>query len=233
MFVTQTEVESETSMGDGMLGQFLETVQQRRPQLLRTARRMTMHPEDAEDVLQEALMKAYRALPRFRGDSKMSTWLSAIVQNTAMEHLRSRRSRLFVSIDSFNRSESGAVEFDLPDHGLTPEESCAQGELHRMLYVEVGRLSFSSRRAIELCALNETSQAEAARMLNTSISSVKAGVFRGKRILTCLIEERMNPPRRQSLPRADKGTAHGPASPPTSCRRKERIGCAGARETNM
>ena len=73
--------------------EFLETAERRRPQLLRMARRLTQSNEDAEDIVQEAFMKAYKALARFRGESQMSSWLGAIVQNTAHEHLRNRRGR--------------------------------------------------------------------------------------------------------------------------------------------
>ena len=197
MCLMEAEVESESSVRDGLLAEFLATAQQRRPQLLRIAQRMTMHTEDAEDVLQEAMMKAFRALPKFRGEAKMSTWLNAIVQNTALEHLRSRPNKVFLSIDCLCHTENGAVEFDLPDLELNPEERCSREELNRMLRAEINRLSFACRRPIELCALNETPQIEAARMLNTSIATVKSGVFRGKRILNRMIERRMQPPRRR------------------------------------
>lgn len=179
----QAEVEAEASVSDGTLEQFLEAAERRRPQLLRIARRMTTQNEDAEDILQDALMKAYKALAKFRGESKMSTWLSAIVQNTAREHLRNRKGRVFVSIEYFCDSENGIVEIDLPDQAMNPEESCARTELHRVLHAEIEKLSFVCRRSIELCALQETPQSEAAVILNTSTATVKSGVFRGKRIL--------------------------------------------------
>ena len=91
------EVETNTKMPEGRIQEFLETAERRRPQLLRMARRLTNSNEDAEDIVQEALMKAYKALEKFRGESQMSSWLGAIVQNTAHEHLRSRRNRVFVS----------------------------------------------------------------------------------------------------------------------------------------
>src|SRR6516165_75791 len=97
--LSTAELESEAPMCDGRLREFLETAERRRPQLLRMARRLTQCHEDAEDILQESFMKAFKALARFRGESQMSSWLGAIVQNTAHEHLRSRRNRVFVSIE--------------------------------------------------------------------------------------------------------------------------------------
>ncbi len=142
--------------------EFLETAERRRPQLLRMARRLTNSNEDAEDIVQEAFMKAYKALAKFRGESQMSSWLGAIVQNTAHEHLRSRRNRVFVSIEFLNKEDNEVVEIDLPDPAKNPEESWQSKEMEDILREEVGKLGLVCRRAIELCMLEEQPQLEAA-----------------------------------------------------------------------
>lgn len=212
----QPEVESESSISRGTLEQFLETAERRRPQLLRIASRMTDQHADAEDILQDALMNAYRALPKFRGESKMSTWLSAIVQNTAREHFRGRRRRIFVSIDHFCDSENGAIEFDLPDLAMNPEETCAHSELNRVLHAEIDRLSSVCRRSVELCAIQEIPQSEAAVILNTSLATVKSGVFRGKRVLRHLILTRMHGA-------GERATVAGRAHPQTGCTSRRKV----------
>jgi len=88
-----TGMEEDTQIPNRALDLFLRTTEERRTQLLQVARRITNGGEDAEDILQEAFPKAYKALPNFRGDSSMSTWLTAIVRNTAREYLRERRRR--------------------------------------------------------------------------------------------------------------------------------------------
>lgn len=70
-----------------------------RRQAYRIALRITKNPADAEDVLQESLLKAYQNLPRFRGESSLSTWLGSIVTNQAITTLRQRCSRNEVSLD--------------------------------------------------------------------------------------------------------------------------------------
>ena len=162
---------------------FLHTAEQRRAQLLSIARRVTNSSEDSEDILQDAFLKAYQALPRFRGESQMSTWLSAIVQNTAFEYLRSRRGRVFVSIEYVSKDATDIVQQDFPDTRDTPEQSCARRELEEMLHAEIGRLSQGCRRAIELCVLDQYSQAAAASVLQVRAETVKSRVFRAKRIL--------------------------------------------------
>lgn len=190
------EVEMDAPMLDGLerdgrIQEFLDTAERRRPQLLRMARRLSNSNEDAEDILQEAFMKAYKALAKFRGESQMSSWLGAIVQNTAHEHLRSRRNRVFVSIEYLSREDNEVVEIDLPDPSKNPEESCQSKEMESILREEVSKLGLVCRRAIELCMLEERPQVEAADSLRLSVATMKSRVFRGKRLLGHAVSRRL------------------------------------------
>ncbi len=190
------EIDTDAPMREGpvcdrRIREFLETVEQRRPQLLRMARRLTNSNEDAEDIVQEAFMKAFKALAKFRGESQMSSWLGAIVQNTAHEHLRSRRNRVFVSIEYLSRQDNEVVEIDLPDPRKNPEETWQSREMDNILREEVDKLGFVCRRAIELCVLDEQPQLTAADSLSLSVATMKSRVFRGKRILGRAISRRL------------------------------------------
>jgi RNA polymerase sigma-70 factor, ECF subfamily len=185
------EVETNAVMPEGRLMQFLETAERRRPQLLRMARRLTNSNEDAEDIVQEALMKAYKALTKFRGESQMSSWLGAIVQNTAHEHLRSRRNRVFVSIEYLSKQDNEVMEIDLPDPGKNPEQEWQSREMEGILRDEVSKLGMVCRRAIELCMLDECPQLEVAQSMNLSVAAMKSRVFRGKRILARTLSRRL------------------------------------------
>ena len=185
------EVETNAVMPEGRLMQFLETAERRRPQLLRMARRLTNSNEDAEDIVQEALMKAYKALTKFRGESQMSSWLGAIVQNTAHEHLRSRRNRVFVSIEYLSKQDNEVMEIDLPDPGKNPEQEWQSREMEGILRDEVSKLGMVCRRAIELCMLDECPQGEVAQSMNLSVATMKSRVFRGKRILARTLSRRL------------------------------------------
>jgi len=185
------EVEVDAPILEDRLREFLDTAEQRRPQLLRMARRLTNSNEDAEDIVQEALMKAYKALARFRGESQMSSWLGAIVQNTAHEHLRSRRNRVFVSIEYLSKQDNEVVEIDLPDPGKNPEEIWQSKEMEGILREEVSKLGMVCRRAIEICMLDESPQLAAAQALNLSVATMKSRVFRGKRILSRTVSRRL------------------------------------------
>jgi len=185
------EVEMDAPMREGRLREFLETAERRRPQLLRMARRLSNTNEDAEDILQEAFLKAYKALAKFRGDSQMSSWLGAIVQNTAREHLRSRHNRVFVSIEYLSKEDNEVVEIDLPDPARNPEEDWQSKEMEIILHDEIGKLGKVCRRAIEMCVLDESPQLAAAQSLNLSVATMKSRVFRGKRILERTVSRRL------------------------------------------
>ncbi|HUB29744.1 MAG TPA: sigma-70 family RNA polymerase sigma factor [Terracidiphilus sp.] len=169
---------------------FLQTAEQRRGQLLHMARRITNRSEDSEDILQEAFLKACQALPKFRGDSQMSTWLNAIVRNTALEYLRSRKGRLFLPIEPVGTDSSSAPGMDFPDNRDTPEQCCERKEMETILHTEMGKLSTGCRRALELCFLEGCSQITAARLLNVRTETVKSRVFRGKRILHRMVSRK-------------------------------------------
>ncbi len=201
------EIDSEAAVLEDRLQEFLETAERKRPQLLRMSRRLTQCNEDAEDVLQEAFMKAYKALSRFRGEAKMSSWLGAIVQNTAHEHLRSRRGRVFVSIEYMNKEENEVVEINLPDPGKNPEEEWEGREMENILREEVTHLSHVCRRAIELCVLDERPQLEVANSINLSVATMKSRVFRGKRILAHSLERRLGPRHAAMLMTASQGVS--------------------------
>jgi RNA polymerase sigma-70 factor (ECF subfamily) len=193
MSIALSAVETQTvaPTREDRIREFLETAERRRPQLLRMARRLTNSNEDAEDILQEAFMKAYKALANFRGESQMSSWLGAIVQNTAHEHLRSRRNRVFVSIEYLSKQDNEVVEIDLPDPSKNPEELCQTKEMETILREEVNKLGVVCRRALELCVLDERPQLAVASSLSLSVATMKSRVFRGKRILGRALSRRL------------------------------------------
>lgn len=168
---------------DSVQAKFLRAAAERRPQLLQVARRIINRSEDAEDILQDAFLKAYKALPNFRGEAQMSTWLTAIVKNTAREHMRAQRGRVSLSIEYTAGNDNEVIAMDFPDARPNPEESCGRREMEELLHGEVNKLNRGCRQVIERCMLQEQSQMEAAEALQIRVATVKARVFRAKRML--------------------------------------------------
>lgn len=157
--------------------------EERRAQLLWDVQRVTKSSEEAEDIVQEALLRAWRNLQQFRGDAQISTWLRAIVRNTAREWLRNRGSRVNVPIGVLRSEEDEFPVLELTDTRPDPEETCARQEMERLLHAEIKALTLVSRRAIELCALEERTLLEAARTLNVNVVTIKSRLFRGRQVL--------------------------------------------------
>src|ERR1035438_3705619 len=102
-------------------------------QLFRIAQHITQNREDAEDVMQDAFLKAYEKLDQFQGNSKFYTWLVRIAVNESLMRLRKRRTGRMVSIDEDVETEEGSVPRDLADWAPDPEQNYNQTELHKIL----------------------------------------------------------------------------------------------------
>jgi RNA polymerase sigma-70 factor (ECF subfamily) len=184
------EIEIDPVVWNDKVCSFVQAVQQRREHLVRVARRFAPSGEEAEDIVQEALLRAYRSLPRFRGEAKMSTWLQTIVRNAAHEWLRGQKGRVLVPLEC--RTEDGSMPLNIPDPRRTPEEHCEAAERSRILALELERLSPGCRRAVELCIFDEMKQRAAAKRLNVSEVAIKARIFTAKRLLRDAIRTKID-----------------------------------------
>lgn len=181
--VTGTPTAVAMNKGNGKLAAFMQIAEEHRAHLLRFAWRMTDCREDAEDIVQLALTKAFANLSRFRGESQMATWLHVIVRNTATEFLRNRRGRSLVSLEYARCNDDTPVVHDVPDPRRNPEEYCERREMEDVLFTEMDRLDSVCKLAIQMCVLDGLSQRAAANTLNISVSTIKSRIFRGKRML--------------------------------------------------
>jgi len=150
--------------------------------VLAVAQRITNNREDAEDVAQESLQKAFLHLCSFQEKSRFSTWLTRIVMNQAFMLLRGRRRVLEVLPESPDDVDRASTE-TFVERSPNPEESCWQRERKQLLTKAIDRLSPITRKAILLRDIEEKSVEETAQILNTSIGAVKARVFHGRRRL--------------------------------------------------
>jgi RNA polymerase sigma-70 factor, ECF subfamily len=165
------------------VAELIEVAERYRSRLLWLATRITNRREDAEDIVQQAIMKAYTNLAKFRGESRMRTWLTAIVQNTAREYARSGRGRTFIPLESDPHREGAHDELELQDPAMDPEERFERWERVEKLYSAIGRMSGSNQRLIQLCVFEEMPYAQVASQLNTRLSAVKSRMFRSKHLL--------------------------------------------------
>lgn len=163
--------------------EFLGVVEQSRAGLLRQALNFTNCRDEAEDMVQEAFLRAYRNLPYFRGRAKMSTWLHVIVKNIGREWLRNRKGRSDLPLECARNRDDEPIVLDFPDPGRDPEQCCGDREMTSILRSEIGELNPVCRHAIMMCALEELSYREVAKTLGTNVCTIKSRVNRGKQML--------------------------------------------------
>jgi RNA polymerase sigma-70 factor (ECF subfamily) len=144
------------------------------------ARRLTPFYEDAEDIVQESLLRAFHNLSQFRGDAKMSTWIQSIVRNTARDWLRRQRGRIVLSLEHIRNDDDESQGFDISDPARGPEELLAVSELERIMLAEVDKLGENYRGAIKMCQLGEVPQKEVASLFKVNVLTLKSRVFKAK-----------------------------------------------------
>jgi RNA polymerase sigma-70 factor (ECF subfamily) len=162
---------------------FIRVLEQSRAPLIRVAYRTTRNMDEAEDIVQEAFMKAFIGLNQFRGESRVETWLQTIVVNTARNWARGRRGYVPVQLEQCRQSDSELVPLEIADDRRNPEQSCAYHELETRLLSAVEQLGARYKAVIRMCILGECSYLEASSRLNLSLVTVRARVFRGREIL--------------------------------------------------
>src|ERR1700740_917734 len=113
----------------GDVSAFEDLVRRYDRNVFRIAQHITQNREDAEDVVQDAFLKAYSNLNQFQGQSKFYTWLVRIAVNEALMKLRRRRTDKTVSIDEDVETEEGSMPRELADWGPNPEQLYRQSEL--------------------------------------------------------------------------------------------------------
>jgi RNA polymerase sigma-70 factor (ECF subfamily) len=146
----------------------------------RTALRLLGNVADAEDTVQDAFLSAFTHLDQFRGQAKMSTWLTAIVINAARMKLRRRSPQAQISLDETHGEHNLLLAEVLPDHQPNPEEVCCRRELAERLADATTQLSPTLRKTLQLRDLDGLSISETAQLLGVPDGTVKAQLSRGR-----------------------------------------------------
>ena len=147
--------------------------------LYKRAYRYLGNVPDAEDVVQDALLSAYKNVGQFRGQAQISTWLTTIVTNAALMKLRQRRG-VWLSLEQLNREDGLTFSEVLPDSRPDPEEICVSSDAHNRLLAIANSLSPSLRRTFQLRDIDGLSTRETARLLGVPEGTVKAQVARAR-----------------------------------------------------
>ena len=151
--------------------------------------RYVRNPAEAEDIAQEAFIKAYRALPQFRGDSAFYTWMYRIAINTAKNSLASRdRSPIKYDLDLNDPEESHSVQTRLQDPD-TPEGMALTEEIRGIVNSAIDALPEELKTAIVLRELDGLSYEEIAAAMECPVGTVRSRIFRAREAIDKRLRE--------------------------------------------
>lgn len=160
--------------------------------MLAVARRLVGNDEDARDVVQDALLSAFRSISRFEGQARVSTWLHRIVVNTALMKLRTRRRKPEESIEpllpAFNEDGHHAIRFSEWEGA---DRMLERDEVRRVVREAIDGLPEAYRTVLMLRDIEELSTEETAEALQITSNTVKTRLHRARQALRTVLDERL------------------------------------------
>ena len=159
---------------------FAELVNRYERKIYRLAKNITRNDEDAEDVLQDAFLKAYTHLDNFKGDSKFYTWIVRIAVNEALMRLRKRKTDRSVPLDEPVELGEETVQREIAVWEDNPEQQYSQEEWRKILDEAVDSLKPDFRTVFVLRDIEELSTEETAETLGISVPAVKSRLLRAR-----------------------------------------------------
>jgi RNA polymerase sigma-70 factor (ECF subfamily) len=167
---------------------FEELVKRYDRNVFRIAQHITQNREDAEDVVQDAFLKAYTNLEQFQEQSKFYTWLVRIAVNEALMKLRRRRPERTVYLDEDVQTEDDSMPREVADWSPNPEQQYTQAELRDILSKTIQGLPTGFRAVFVLRDVEGLSTEETAQALELSVPAVKSRLLRAR----LQLRERLN-----------------------------------------
>lgn len=160
---------------------FAALVKQYDRHLYRLAFNITRNPEDAKDVVQESLLKAYTHLDRFKGTARFYTWLVRIAVNEALMKLRKTRGENWISLDeSLEGNDGGLMSKEIKDGSENPEERYCRSEPQEFLATAIRNLRLPYQVVFRLRDVAGLSTKETAQTLRLSTTAVKSRLRRAR-----------------------------------------------------
>ena len=152
--------------------------------------RMVHNREETEDLVQEAFMKAFKALPTFNEEYAFSTWLYKIAVNNCIDHMRKKRLKTF-SLNKPLQSKDGELDREFPDTSMSPDKDILSDEKSRLIEAAIQELPENYKTAIILRHAEEKSYEEIAQILDIPLGTVKARIFRAREMLKKKLKGRL------------------------------------------
>jgi RNA polymerase sigma-70 factor, ECF subfamily len=174
----EAAIVAQARLGDAKA--FSELLRRYEGKIFRLALHITQNREDAEDVLQEAFLKAYEHLDQFQGQSKFYTWIVRIAVNQALMKLRKRKSDRSVSLDETIDTGEDTVAREIAAWDENPEQQYSREEINEILSSAIDGLAPIYRAVFVLRDVDDLSTEETAEALELSVPAVKSRLLRAR-----------------------------------------------------
>jgi RNA polymerase sigma-70 factor (ECF subfamily) len=201
--LSEQELVALTVLGDGEA--FALIFRRHEQMLFRTAVRITGNVSDAEDIVQEALLNAYKGIDTFRFSSSLSTWLTRIVINCALMELRRAKYRACLSLDDANENGVSLMELVRSPTADAEEELCLK-EQSQLLTACIAQLPAGLRTVIEDYRMSDRTMAELAQSHAITVTAAKSRLSRAKTTIrnsTPILNARQRTGRRGATSQSD------------------------------
>jgi RNA polymerase sigma-70 factor (ECF subfamily) len=173
-------------------GAFRTIMQRCNQRLFRIARSVVRDDNEAEDVLQEAYVRAFAAIGGFRAEASLSTWLTRITLNEARGRLRKRRTNVALgAVEAMQEEGAQVIVLSQAFGAGTPEHDAARAETRRLMELAIDELPEPFRVVFILRAVEELTVEETARQLGIRPETVKTRLFRARRQLRQALHEKL------------------------------------------
>lgn len=175
---------------NGNIEAFEQLVLKYQRQIYTVAYRFMGNHEDASDLAQEAFIKAYKSIDRFRGDSSLKTWLYHIVSNVCRDELRKRKKAQILSLDAPITTDEGEFSRQTEDWTYSPDLIYESKETQYFIQKALDQLSPDYKAVIILREIQGFSYEEIAQHLDCSLGTIKSRLNRARKAMRNIIMER-------------------------------------------
>jgi len=167
----------------GDVAAFEQLVRAYEKKVFNLAFRLSGSREDAADLAQEALVRVYKSLDRFREQARFSTWLYRIVVNVCLDFQRSRKRQPTVSLDAPLEGNDGEVPRQIASDALDPEEAAERSDLREAVQAAIGRLSGEHRAVLVMRDIQDMPYEDIGQVLGLPLGTVKSRLNRARQAL--------------------------------------------------
>lgn len=155
------------------------------------AYRIMGNEEDAKDMAQEALIRVFKSIRDFKGQSSFSTWLYRIVTNVCLDELRRRKNNKYVPLEGTIQTAGGELHMELCSDKETPESAYERVEQRELIVKAIEELNEEYKSVIVLRDIQGFSYDEISKMLDCSLGTVKSRINRARNMLRDKLKTRM------------------------------------------